>query len=186
VINAYPPEKKAAAYKAIADMEDEALVNMRLMPGAVGLCAMLDAAGVPRGLITRNVMRSVEHFHAHHIVAQGVAPFQPSISRECAFAYKPSPDALLHICATWGIPASEAMMVGDSVKDDIVCGNRAGAVTCLIDFEGKQGYSLEQLEGERRPTFIVRSLTELSQLLQDRFELAAPPRPQAAIEAVQG
>lgn len=44
------------------------------------------------GLITRNVMRSVRHFHAHHVTAQGLAPFEPSISRECKFAYKPSPE----------------------------------------------------------------------------------------------
>lgn len=27
--------------------------------------------------------------------------------------------ALLHICSTWGISASECVMVGDSVKDDV-------------------------------------------------------------------
>lgn len=53
------------------------------------------------------------------------------------FPYKPSPEALIHICDTWGIPPSSVIMVGDSAKDDVVCGNRAGAVTVLLDSEGR-------------------------------------------------
>lgn len=33
----------------------------------------------------------------------------------------------------WGVKPCEVMMVGDSAPDDIVCGNRAGAITCLLD-----------------------------------------------------
>jgi histidinol phosphatase-like enzyme len=53
------------------------------------------------------------------------------------FPYKPSPEALIHICDTWGIPPASVIMVGDSAKDDIVCGNRAGGVTVLLDSEGR-------------------------------------------------
>lgn len=35
----------------------------QLMPGLHELCAALDTAGVPRGLITRNVKSSIEYFH---------------------------------------------------------------------------------------------------------------------------
>lgn len=42
-----------------------------------------------------------------------------AISRECNYEYKPSPQALLHICKTWGVSPSEVIMVGDSAKDDI-------------------------------------------------------------------
>jgi hypothetical protein len=68
------------------------------------------------GLITRNVRRGVEHFHS---TAFPLAPFLPAVSRECDFPYKPSPDALVHICATWGIPPHECLMIGDSAKDDV-------------------------------------------------------------------
>ena len=43
----------------------------------------------------------------------------PAIGRECGFAYKPSPEALLHICSVWGIAGEEAVFVGDSAKDDV-------------------------------------------------------------------
>lgn len=33
--------------------------------------------------------------------------------------FKPHPDSLLYICSQWGIPASEALFVGDSLKDDV-------------------------------------------------------------------
>jgi len=47
---------------------------MRIMPGAAELCGWLDSRGVPRGLLTRNVRASVEHFHANHLVPH--APFR--------------------------------------------------------------------------------------------------------------
>jgi FMN phosphatase YigB (HAD superfamily) len=43
----------------------------------------------------------------------------PAIGRECGFAYKPSPEALLYICSVWGIAGEEAVFVGDSAKDDV-------------------------------------------------------------------
>ena len=46
---------------------------------------------------------------------------QPSVE-SAAFAYKPSPEALLHICSVWGIAGEEAVFVGDSAKDDVRVG----------------------------------------------------------------
>ncbi len=37
-----------------------------------------------RGLITRNVRRSVQYFHDF----LGLVPFKPAITRECEFPYK--------------------------------------------------------------------------------------------------
>ena len=67
-----------------------------------------------RGLITRNALKSVEHFHAK-LEAQ---PFKPSLDR--AFVpYKPHPAAILHICQEWGLAPGQVAMVGDSAKDDV-------------------------------------------------------------------
>ena len=90
---------------------------MKIMPGAAELCRWLDGRGVPRGLITRNLRSSVDHFHKHHLLPH--LPFSPAIGRECGFAYKPSPESLLHICETWGIAPQEAVFIGDSPKDDV-------------------------------------------------------------------
>ena len=51
--------------------------------------------------------------------------FSPALGRECgtafepALRFKPHADSLLHVCQQWGIPAAEAMFVGDSPKDDV-------------------------------------------------------------------
>lgn len=100
-------------------------------------------------------------------------PFVPAISRECQFPYKPSPEALLHIAKTWGILPSEVIMVGDSAKDDVVCGNRAGAVTILLNTEGRYD-NADMLQGDCKPTLVAKSLSEVQELLQTTFELLPP------------
>ena len=113
-------------------MESEALATMRRMPGAATLGAFLDAKGLPAGS-SRATSSSVAHFHAN---AWPLPPFEPALAREFK-PYKPAPDALLHICAAWGVPPAEVCMIGDSAKDDVVSGNRAGCVTVLLDAEGR-------------------------------------------------
>jgi ribonucleotide monophosphatase NagD (HAD superfamily) len=92
-----------------------------------------------------------------------------------AFCALSPTQALLHICGLWhprvGHP-SEVMMVGDSARDDIVCGNRAGAVTTLLASRDQQGLTQQSLPVEQQPTHIVRSLPELSELLMREYDLA--------------
>jgi len=163
--------ERARVVAVIERYEREGREQMALMPGALELGAWLDRAGVPRGLVTRNVYASVEHFHAR--CWSGLAPFAPALAREFE-PPKPSPAALLHIAQSWGVPPSELLMVGDSAKDDVVAGNRAGAATVLLDAEGRYGELGEALEGERVPTHVVRSLAELPALIDEGFELLAP------------
>jgi HAD superfamily hydrolase (TIGR01549 family) len=132
-IDTMSEERQREANGIIFEMEQEALQTMRQMLGAEELGAFFDARGMPRGLVTRNVATSVAHFHRH---AWGLPPFHPALARDFK-PYKPAPDALLHICAQWGVHPSEVVMIGDSAKDDIVSGNRAGAVTVLLDTGGK-------------------------------------------------
>lgn len=64
-------------------------------------------------------------------------------------------------------------MIGDSAKDDVVCGNRAGAVTILLDTEGRYN-DPASLEGECKPTVVAKSLAEVHELLQNAFEFLPP------------
>ncbi|KAK4766696.1 hypothetical protein SAY87_008338 [Trapa incisa] len=57
--------------------------------------------------------------------------------------YKPDPAPLLHICSSWNIQPNEVKMVGDSLKDDIACGKRAGAFTSFLDQSGRYEDSQE-------------------------------------------
>ncbi|KAG2442369.1 hypothetical protein HXX76_002455 [Chlamydomonas incerta] len=173
-INKWPEERRAQAYATIAEIEEQALKDMSVMPGAPELCAFLDRNGLPRGLITRNVRRSVHYFHDF----LGLQPFQPAITRECEFPYKPSPAALQHIAQSWGVQPSEVMMVGDSIKDDIVSGNRAGSLTVYLDNGGAGGppeHTPDSFSGEQRPTHVVSSLADLQALIAREYALVAPP-----------
>lgn len=61
----------------------------------------------------------------------------------------------------------------------IVCGNRAGAVTILLDEQRRWG-SPKELPEEQRPHFIAASLREVQQVLQHELAMvppAAPPQP---------
>ena len=51
----------------------------------------------------------------------------------------------------------------------IVCGNRAGAATILIDELGEH----PKLSGEETPTHVARSMHEVAELLRQHFNLAA-------------
>uniref|UniRef100_A0A1D1YNR5 Uncharacterized hydrolase YOR131C n=1 Tax=Anthurium amnicola TaxID=1678845 RepID=A0A1D1YNR5_9ARAE len=163
-IETWPPPARQRAYETIARFERQGLERLQIMPGAVELCEFLDARKVRRGLITRNVKDSVELFHLRFGME-----FTPALSREFR-PYKPDPAPLLHICSTWNVHPGEVIMIGDSLRDDVACGKRAGAFTCLLDETGRYE-SLESLSEDLKPDFKVSSLAEVHSLLDTHFEL---------------
>lgn len=62
-------------------------------------------------------------------------------------------------------------MVGDSLQDDVVCGNRAAASTILLDMEGTA--EPDMMDGELKPTFIANSMHDVAQILRTHFVLRA-------------
>ncbi|EEF44338.1 haloacid dehalogenase-like hydrolase domain-containing protein At2g33255 [Ricinus communis] len=164
-IEKWTPDKQRKAYETILDFERQGLDRLQIMPGAVELCGFLDSKKIRRGLITRNVKEAVDLFH----LRSGVM-FSPALSREFR-PYKPDPAPLLHICSTWEVQPDEVIMVGDSLKDDMVCGKRAGAFTCLLDEKGRYGSS--DFAKLVEPDFKVASLAEVQSLLETNFDLMA-------------
>ncbi|TVU27716.1 hypothetical protein EJB05_19213 [Eragrostis curvula] len=164
LIESWGPDLQRHAYEVIARFEREGLDRLQIMPGASELCKFLDAKQIRRGLITRNVKDAVDLFHQRFGM-----PFVPALSREFR-PYKPDPAPLLHICSTWNIPAHEVIMVGDSLKDDVVCGKRAGAITCLLDETGRYGPH-DSLPEDVKPDFMVSSLAEVFTVLEKHFDL---------------
>ncbi|KAL0433121.1 UNVERIFIED_CONTAM: Haloacid dehalogenase-like hydrolase domain-containing protein [Sesamum latifolium] len=163
-IETWSPDKQKQAYQIIADFEKQGLDRLQIMPGASELCEFLDSRNIKRGLITRNVKDAVDLFH----LRIGMM-FSPALSREFR-PYKPDPAPLLHICSNWGVQPGEVMMIGDSLKDDVACGKRAGAFTCLLDETGRYN-SPEYQNVEFKPDYKVSSLVEVHSLLQNHFNL---------------
>ncbi|CAI5504476.1 unnamed protein product [Closterium sp. Naga37s-1] len=63
-IDGWDEPRRVEAYRVIGEMEAEAKRRLQIMPGARELIAFLDARNIRRGLITRNVKDSVDHFHS--------------------------------------------------------------------------------------------------------------------------
>ncbi|CAA3009234.1 haloacid dehalogenase-like hydrolase domain-containing At2g33255 [Olea europaea subsp. europaea] len=163
-IETWSPNKQKRAYEIIADFEKQGLNRLQIMPGASELCSFLDSRNIRRGLITRNVKEAVDLFHLRFGMI-----FSPALSREFR-PYKPDPAPLLHICTAWGMQPDEVMMIGDSLKDDVACGRRAGAFTCLLDETGRYD-SPEYENTEFKPDYKVTSLVEARTLLEKHFDL---------------
>ncbi|GAB2266717.1 hypothetical protein Dimus_001710 [Dionaea muscipula] len=164
LIENWSSDERRRAYETIADFERQGLDRLQIMPGALELCGYLDSKKIRRGLITRNVKAAVDIFHQRFGMT-----FSPALSREFR-PYKPDPGPLLHICSTWEVQPDEVMMIGDSLKDDVVCGKRAGAFTCLLDGSGKHSSS-GFVHIDHKPDFKVSSLAEVQSLLERDFVL---------------
>ncbi|GMQ05065.1 hypothetical protein CsSME_00050247 [Camellia sinensis var. sinensis] len=62
------------------------------------------------------------------------------------------------------------MMVGDNLKDDVACGKRVGAFTCLLDKTGRYD-SPEYTDVEFKPDYKVSYLAHVHSLLEANFDL---------------
>lgn len=163
-IESWSPDKQRRAYEVIAEFEKQGMDQLKIMPGALDLYGFLESRTIRRGLITRNVKAAVDLFHQRFGIT-----FSPALSREYR-PYKPDPAPLLHICAAWQVQPNEVMMIGDSLKDDIACGKRAGAFTCLLDETGRYN-SPEYSTVEHKPDYTVTTLAEVLELLEANFDI---------------
>lgn len=164
IIENWSADKQQKAYEAIAEFERLGMDQLQIMPGAAELCSFLDDRKIRRGLITRNVKEAVELFHTRFGLK-----FLPALSREFR-PYKPDPAPLHFICSAWDVQPNEVIMIGDSLKDDVACGKRAGAFACLLDETGRYS-SPEYAHVELKPDFTVSSLSQIHSLLEANFDL---------------
>ncbi len=68
-------------------------------------------------------------------------------------------------------------MIGDSLKDDVVAGNRAGTSTILLEPESIEDHAAQ---GEQKPTFVARNMQEVVHILQTEFVLGNGAADEAA------
>jgi beta-phosphoglucomutase-like phosphatase (HAD superfamily) len=177
VIASWPdPAKRADAHAVIEEIERDALKTMALLPGAVELGHWCSARGLPLGLVTRNTAASVAHLHTIHW--SPLPPFKPAVSRDQGLPSKPHPAALLHCAESWGVAPSECVMIGDSPRDDVVAGRRAGFMTVLIaGSTGRHGTGAAAKAAEhpeRTPHAQVDGLHELPAVLEQLFVVPPP------------
>ncbi len=140
---------------------DHKLDNTTLYPGARKTLEWLANGAGPRRrvlgvltnkpvLVSRDMLEDLDLMHLFRFVHGG-----DSFANK-----KPHPEGIESILADTGIPASEAMIVGDS-DVDIAAGVNAGIWTCGVTY----GFGDLRLK-ENPPDLVVHKLSELSEALQ--------------------
>jgi HAD superfamily hydrolase (TIGR01509 family) len=124
-------ELRQKALRALDRFETAGAQNSQPNDGAEELLAWLQAHDIRTGIISRNSLRSIKTA-LQNFKTIGPADFDLIVSRNDPLAPKPSPEGVLWACSQLNIAPGETMMVGDFVFD-IEAGQRAGAVTVLID-----------------------------------------------------
>lgn len=163
-------EKRAEAHAVIEEEEARGIASLTLASGLHPLLARLDAASIPRGLVTRNNAAAVAAFHT---ALSPVPPFRPALDRGYGGPPKPAPDPVAACATAWGVCPTQIVMVGDSLVDDVAAGNAAGAATILLDVRGQHGDGAHYAP-HLQPTAVAASLDHVSELLDELFELVPP------------
>ena len=127
------------------------------LPGAEQVLRVLQQADLRIGLLT-NGAASVQH---EKIETSGLGMYFDAavVSGEIGTG-KPEPAIFHHLLERLGLPASAALMVGNSRSRDIVGAQRAGLKTCWLALEGE-----EEPVGLVQPDYTIHSLGELPRIL---------------------
>ncbi|KAL7477994.1 hypothetical protein ACHAW6_003783 [Cyclotella cf. meneghiniana] len=180
-------EGRRKAEEIFADIEQRALMEMKLMPGGIELIQFLRENGLKRAVLTRNLEKNVhfmQRLYLDQMEGDEESLFHPIVARDTVagdqseelLRAKPAPDGILHICSVWDCNPSEVIMVGDSINDDIAAANRAGCGGAVLltqpdgsTLDTDSGYAVgisEEEILERTPSLCVESLSELKMCLK--------------------
>jgi HAD superfamily hydrolase (TIGR01509 family) len=145
-------EERARAEVILRRHEITAIEQAVLADGCEELLAFLRQAGIPHGILTRNMRVAVDHFCQRFGLR-----FADTFTREDG-PPKPAPDGVLHLCARFGVAPAQVITVGD-YKFDVLAGRAAGARTALVTADPP-----EDLAAWGSPDLVVASLRELLRL----------------------
>jgi HAD superfamily hydrolase (TIGR01509 family) len=112
--------------------------EVRPLPGAVELLAMLAEAKVPHAIATSGLLQSA----AQSLEALHLSPGTPVITRDLVRHAKPDPDLFVAAAEKLGVSIHNSIVVGDSVWD-LLAARRAQALGVGL---ASGGYSQDELE----------------------------------------
>lgn len=142
----FRPEVRVSRLYPWAHESLDALVAMGLR------LAMISNAGSHRSIL--------ELTQSHDIFRY----FDPLVTSAGFGRVKPHPDIFAHVLDAWGMPASEAVMVGDTLGADILGAEGVGMRSILVDIEPSPD---NPAFAERvRPTARVTSLREIPDIVR--------------------
>jgi len=155
------PDEAALRRAEAAFFKPEARVS-RLYPWAHESLDALVAMDLRLGMISNATgHRSIVELTQRHDIFRY---FDPLVTSAGFGRRKPHPDIFTHVLEAWGIPAADAVMVGDSLAYDIQGAEHAGMRSILVDIEPHPDNP--SVEGRVRPTARVTSLRELPEIVR--------------------
>ena len=83
---------------------------------------------------------------ASNSIKARVKPFHEELKVDYIYSVKkPNPDKIAELVNSTKFGLDEIAMIGDSMMDDVVCGNTIGVTTILLDQISKNEYPLARL-----------------------------------------
>lgn len=138
--------------------KDNVSKRSQLYPGVRAALDFLSGAGYKLGCITNKAAAFTEPL----LKDLGVYDyFEIVVSGDTLPVKKPDPAPLLHAAKFFGVPASQALMVGDSISDVKAARNAGFQIVCV-----SYGYNHGLDIRDARPDAVIDSLAELSGLLE--------------------
>lgn len=135
--------------------ERDAALRSALRDGAAEVLEELRRRGFKTALLTRNSAESVRT-----VLRRFGLEFDCWISREHAEP-KPSPEPVLKIARTLGLPPEQLVVVGDYTFD-VLCGHAAGARTAFVRTDNG-------VEPPEQTDVVIENLHELLRLLPENL-----------------
>jgi HAD superfamily hydrolase (TIGR01662 family) len=133
--------------------------HFQLYDDVPGVLRRLAAAGIRIGLIS-NSHRCLASFQSHFELEGLIAA---AVSSSAHGFLKPHPSIFTAALQLLNVPAHEAVMVGDSVRQDVDGALRAGMRAVLLNRGGGEHQDERELASRGVP--VIRSLDELSSVL---------------------
>jgi HAD superfamily hydrolase (TIGR01509 family) len=133
----------------------------RLYPGAVEMLERLHAMDLLLGMISNATSHTLilDIVRKHAIAAY----FDPVVTSAGFGRVKPHPGIFGRVLDAWGIPARDAVMVGDTLGADIAGAGAVGMRSILVDIEPNPANP--RFPGPGRPDATVTTLAQLPAII---------------------
>ncbi len=138
-------DEQRRAEEILLAHEQRAVEESTLGPGAGETLAAVRRAGIPIGILTRNLKDNALAVAARHGLS-----FDFVVGREDGPA-KPDPFGILRICSAFSVRPQDTLVVGDYLFD-LLCARNAGAIAVWLrnshvkeDFSTSADYTIDAL-----------------------------------------
>jgi hydrogenase expression/formation protein HypE len=170
------PTERSKSLKKLNEFEFTGAKLSKPNKGAEEIVRYLRSKGVYTGIITRNSMSSIK-LALKNFKNISADDFDVIVSRDSPVKTKPAPDGILLAAKRLNIDAEQIMIVGDYMFD-IQAGQRAKAVTVLID--NNTDYKIEEAD------YTFSDLKKLKNLIRMFIPLGPGKLPNDLLEEFLG